>query len=514
MLLLGNYIAFTLMLVLSLIVVLTFFVYRAYNSMLEIDPSQIQMNNLILERGDYTLFPTERLLGKKGFIAVLDDRTNTVYNSGPFSITLTAKELSFIPDYSLSKLTSTTELTLPNGEINYQISRQKDGEEQPNIFDTYILDSGYKLIYASGDFISSDLTPTEYQLLSQEYFKDYHVSKYSFQSSENQSYTLLLFQTQDAIFAALGGIGKALSDCALIFPFIYCFMILGFILWLRKKITMPLSLLCNDLNDFQVGSPASVSYRGPKEFQEIFGSFSAMAKRLDLAEKERQSLSYEKQRMLSGIAHDLKTPITVIQGYAKALGDEVIPLDQQKKYLKLIEKKSEELNSSILTFYEYNKLEHPDYQFSLEKTDICNYFRDYVAQKYEELSEDFLLEADIPEIHPMCMIDRTQFRRVFENIVGNAVKHNQQGTTLYFSLRAEEHAVTVSLGDNGTGINPEIAGSIFDPFVVGKASRGGQGSGLGLSIAKRITQAHGGTIVFAGDRPPCKTVFDITLPTV
>ncbi|MEA5011599.1 MAG: HAMP domain-containing sensor histidine kinase [Angelakisella sp.] len=153
------------------------------------------------------------------------------------------------------------------------------------------------------------------------------------------------------------------------------------------------------------------------------------------------------------ISHDIKTPITVVQGYAKELCDGVIPVDERAKYLKTIEQKASGLNDLINTFYEYSKLEHPAYTLTQESVDICNYLRDYVAEQYAELElSGFTLEVDIPEEHIPCSIDRIQLRRAFANIIGNATKHNKAGTTLCFTLTPQADHARILLMDDGVGI--------------------------------------------------------------
>ena len=93
--------------------------------------------------------------------------------------------------------------------------------------------------------------------------------------------------------------------------------------------------------------------------------------------------------------------------------------------------------------------------------------------KYNELElGGFVPEIEIPDESIWCMLDKTAFLRVLENIVSNAVKHNPAGTSLFFELHREENQAVLDLADNGVGIPPEIADCIFDPFVVGDESRG------------------------------------------
>ncbi len=92
-----------------------------------------------------------------------------------------------------------------------------------------------------------------------------------------------------------------------------------------------------------------------------------------------------------------------------------------------------------------------------------------------------------------CALDELQFRRVLDNLLSNALRHNRLGTVLFFDLTAGGGRATLCIADNGVGIPPERARDIFEPFVVGSDARSGPGSGLGLSITRRIVEKHGGT---------------------
>jgi signal transduction histidine kinase len=179
----------------------------------------------------------------------------------------------------------------------------------------------------------------------------------------------------------------------------------------------------------------------------------------------------------------------------------------------MIQKRSVMLNDLINNFYEFSKLEHPDYSLNMCRTDICNYFRDYVADQYMELeTEGFVMEVEIPEEHVFCKVDAEQLKRVYANIIGNTVKYNGSGTHILFALSLGEDVVRMTIADSGEGIPDDIAGTIFEPFVVGEKARNNKGSGLGLSIARRIMQAHGGDIELLTDDGYWKTKFVMTLP--
>lgn len=210
---------------------------------------------------------------------------------------------------------------------------------------------------------------------------------------------------------------------------------------------------------------------------------------------------YEKARnlMLSDIAHDLRTPITTIGGYAKALNDGLVTSDEKRKeYLEAIENKSERMSDLITLLFDYVRLDSENYQLRLEKTDVAELLRENAAFLYADVEEKGMeLEIDIPEEPVFLQVDRLQISRVITNLMNNALKHNAQGTTICLQLRELKVAGTLEIvvSDNGTMIDPFVAENIFEPFVLADASRESKGgTGLGLSIAKKIVEMHGWTI--------------------
>ena len=252
-----------------------------------------------------------------------------------------------------------------------------------------------------------------------------------------------------------------------------------------------------------------------KEFDNICRSYNQMIQRLRESEQKRTALENERRQMIADISHDLKTPITVIQGYARALNDDIADEEAKKKYYEAIYRKTESVAELINTFHEYSKLDHPQFDFNMKEGDLCEYLRGYLAMKYEDLDlAGFELEADLPDKTIMYSFDHKQFKRVFENLITNSYKHNDPGTTIYADMTENDDIIIIHIGDNGKGIPEELRKSIFEPFVVGNKSRTGvKGSGLGLAISKRIVEAHGGTIkLIDPDDSRWKTMYRIVLP--
>ena len=170
--------------------------------------------------------------------------------------------------------------------------------------------------------------------------------------------------------------------------------------------------------------------------------------------------------------------------------------EMQKQYLNTIVKKAESLTDMINTFHDYSKLEHPEFCLVRETQDLAEYLREYLAEKYDEIDlGGFNLEVEIPEETVSYSFDRVQMKRVFDNIISNSLRHNPPGTVIYVTLQQSDKAVRIEIGDSGVGIPLELQDTLFDPFIVGDESRNTrQGSGLGLAVAHKIIELHGGAL--------------------
>lgn len=211
-------------------------------------------------------------------------------------------------------------------------------------------------------------------------------------------------------------------------------------------------------------------------------------------EAERQEYDRRRNLMLSDIAHDLRTPITTISGYAQALKDNVVQEEQKRQeYLQAIENKSRRMSDLINLLFEYVKIDSDGFSLDREELDLCELLRENAALIYQDMEDagmDF--EVDVPEEKYMINADRVQMSRVITNLMVNAIRHNQPGTKILLSLTERMGLVTVRVADTGSPIPEDIRETLFEPFSKGDKSRSdGKGSGLGLSIAKKVIDMHG-----------------------
>ena len=230
-------------------------------------------------------------------------------------------------------------------------------------------------------------------------------------------------------------------------------------------------------------------------------------------ENERAAFDAQRNLMFSDFAHDLRTPIMTISGYAGALADGVVKDEAQKQeYLTAIRSKADRMAGLISLLFEYTKLGSVHFSLQKEPVDLNELLRDAAASVYTDIEDagmDFLIE--IPETPYTVQADRAQLSRVITNLLTNAVRHNPAGTQVALSVKQMAGVEMIAVADTGVAIekSPE---QLFEPFVKGDDSRGSVGSGLGLSIAKKIAEMHGYTLELRQPFGNYTKAFILTVP--
>lgn len=211
-------------------------------------------------------------------------------------------------------------------------------------------------------------------------------------------------------------------------------------------------------------------------------------------EKERQ-LNYERRRnlLLSDIAHDIKTPITTICGYSKALSEGVAQEEKRMDYLNAIYGKALRIDELITLLFEYVKLDSEGYILHKEPGDLAELLRETIAAHYADFEEkQIALTIDIPDDGIPCEMDSLQIGRAITNLLTNALRYGREKGKVLVRLRDD----VLTVADDGKPIDPDFAERIFDPFSREDSSRRTkEGSGLGLSISAKIVEMHGGELL-------------------
>ena len=272
------------------------------------------------------------------------------------------------------------------------------------------------------------------------------------------------------------------------------------VLWLYRSVIHPLRELNTAMEYLQNGD---LTYEfvgsGDREIQELCEAYEELRRRLQTTVSEGLEQERESKMMLANISHDIKTPVTSIRGYVEGILDGVANTpEKQTRYLKTIYAKANtiELMAENLSLYAKLEMKRVLYHFAVE--DVFDALRTAAEEEELDLStNDMQLVCDLPQTPCMVKLDADAMRRVFSNLITNAIKYKKEGAgVLTIGGTVTEHGVLLTFADTGIGISETDLERVFEGFYRGDPSRNGKiaGNGLGLSICRRIVEDHGGKI--------------------
>lgn len=244
----------------------------------------------------------------------------------------------------------------------------------------------------------------------------------------------------------------------------------------------------------------SVPQHGPAWVGDTARAFNAMAQELDAQDTARRQL-------MADVAHELRTPLAVVQGTLEGLIDGVYPRDDQR--LQGLLEDTRVLSRLVDDLGTLATAESGAFALAREPVDVLALMNDVVASLAGRAREDgvALRVRSLAEIETMSL-DPVRIRQVLSNLVANALRYTPRGGAVDIEARSVTNGVEIRVADTGSGISAEALPHIFDRFYKGAGS---SGSGLGLTIARRLIEAHGGTIR-AESRPGVGTTFVVSLP--
>jgi putative uncharacterized protein (fragment) len=287
--------------------------------------------------------------------------------------------------------------------------------------------------------------------------------------------------------------------------------------WIYKRILVPLDKMRIATKKIADGN---FDYElDEKDFVEIpflYNDFEKM--RIKLKENEEEKILSENaaRELVSNISHDLKTPLTAIRGYVEGILDGVASSPQKvRDYLTTIYNKTNYMTKLIDELLYYSRVSGNEFSYNFEKTNVKEFFDDYVKDLYLELDTikiNFSYSANV-DADTMIDIDREQIKRALNNIVANAVKYmDKEDPEIHFRVKETMDAINIRISDNGRGIDEKDLPHIFERFYRSDASRNTKlgGSGIGLSIVKKVIENHEGSVV-AMSKSGVGTDIDIVL---
>ena len=324
-----------------------------------------------------------------------------------------------------------------------------------------------------------------------------HVQESSSQASDSSQmvYDISLPQSSSSQVKLMA------KDMILTATIILVFTALSVGLWIYRSIAVPLVKLKKATKNIKEGNLDFVlEVEGNDEFSQLCQDFEEMSKRLKESTEEKILMDKENKELISNISHDLKTPITAVKGYVEGIMDGVADTpEKMDRYVRTIYNKTNEMDHLINELTFYSKIDTNRIPYTFSKLNVEDYFSDCAEELGLEMETRGieLVYANYVEKGVQVIADGEQIRRVIHNIVSNAIKYMEKPRGI-IQLRVKDVGdfIQVEIEDNGKGIAAKDLPYIFDRFYRTDVSRNSSkgGSGIGLSIVKKIMEDHGGKV--------------------
>ncbi len=224
-----------------------------------------------------------------------------------------------------------------------------------------------------------------------------------------------------------------------------------------------------------------------------------------------KTLEREKNNLISMFAHDMKSPLVSIQGFALRLTYNM-DKEKNKQYLEIIKKEAGKIEFLVNDFLEFSRLQYGSLKLNFSATSLDKELLElFSAYQPKVLQTGVKLKLQNTQQMPIIPADTNRLRRVFTNLLDNAFKFSREGGTITIKTEETEKDVIVSVIDDGCGIDPDDLPYIFDAFHRGKGVEEKEGHGVGLAAVKAIVKGHGGRILVNSEIGK-GSVFTVLLP--
>ena len=298
---------------------------------------------------------------------------------------------------------------------------------------------------------------------------------------------------QDLIWqSALAAVGIFLLAAAVVF-------------FIARQMTRPLTAMAQAAGSMARGDfAARAPEEGSREIRELSQAFNQMAAQLSTLEQSRRDF-------VANVSHELRSPITSIQGFAQGMLDGTIPPEQHEQYLQVVADETHRLSKLIASLLNLSRMENEEISLAYTDFDANELARRVLISRMNQIEEKNL-EIDARFETDACFVraDADQIQQVLINLLDNAIKFTPEGGSVAIITKEAGNHVSLRVKDSGVGILPQDAPHIFDRFYkADKAHTVGKGTGLGLAICYRIMERHGQSIRLVSGEGGAE--FEITL---
>ncbi len=273
---------------------------------------------------------------------------------------------------------------------------------------------------------------------------------------------------------------------------------------MNNLVMEPLERLVEGAKRIQAGNlEEEIVYEGQEEFERVCQAFNEMQRTILEDQKLRAQNERARTDMVTGISHDLRTPLTSIRGYIKGVLDGIANTEEKRRlYLETAYESTGEMNSLLQKLFDFSRMESGQMPFHKVSIDLAEYVQGFVAQKEKILdpSEVQIVMEQEDEILPDVEVDVEQISRILENLLENSIKYvEKRPVEIWVRIRKSEEYLLLEWKDNGEGVPEEKIGKIFDRFYRCDEARSKKGSGVGLYVVQYIMEQHGGNVEAVND---------------
>jgi len=283
-----------------------------------------------------------------------------------------------------------------------------------------------------------------------------------------------------------------------------------FAAWMGNWIVKPLQTIEEASRNLSNGEYQQIPLQGPDEVQALAGAYNEM---IDQVQASQQS----QRDFVANVSHELKTPLTSIQGFSQAMLDGTVDSGPAlTKAAGIIKTEADRMYRLVVDLLDLARFDAGTIVLDRKALELSKLLTHVVNQLIPQAAEARVkLSLDVDPL-PTCVGDEDRLAQVFTNLVDNAIKHTPVNGFVKLNARSEAGLVRVKIIDSGKGIPEEHLGRIFERFYKVDGSRkkeGKPGTGLGLAIAQQIVQAHEGAILVRSTLGE-GSVFEVTIPVV
>ncbi|WP_025784596.1 sensor histidine kinase KdpD [Sporosarcina sp. D27] len=278
-----------------------------------------------------------------------------------------------------------------------------------------------------------------------------------------------------------------------LFISIIVFVITGSIF--GKKLTNPIVQIIEGVELLSL-KIYGIQYKEVGIYSRVFGSLNVLAENLKLSEQERQKNEIMREEWISNISHDLKTPLSTIKGYSEVLSDSDYDVSKEEiiRYSNIMSEKAIYMEEMIEELRLNEKLKHNVLTMHKTKNNLTKFLRSIVVGILNDPNHSGRqIIFNAPDEAVEYYFDQNLMKRAIENLLFNALIHNNEDVDVIVNLYKQEK-ITIEITDNGRGIREEDVEKLFNRYYRGTNTKDHKGSGLGMSIAKEVIEAHQGEI--------------------